>query len=65
MAASVSGSKTVTQNASPILTATLLTTLLAIPVESLTVLQFNQIRDALRKTPKGGAPNLTIGSILL
>lgn len=64
MAASVSGSKTVTQAVAPHLSASALTALLAIAVENLTVAQLNQIRDALDRIPKGTAPNSTIGSLL-
>ena len=65
MAASVSGSKTVTQAAAPHLSASVLTTLLATAIENLTVAQFNQIGDSLKRIPKGHQPNLTLGTILV
>ena len=65
MAATVTGSKTVTQPAAPHLPASLLTTLLATPIENLTVTQFTQINDALKRIPGGHAPTRTIGSILV
>ncbi len=64
MAATTSGTKTVTTAVAPHLSASTLSTLLAIPLENLTVAQFDQIRDALTRVPKGTAPGSVIGSIL-
>jgi hypothetical protein len=64
MAATTSGTKTVTVSVAPHLSATVLTTLLATPVENLTVAQFRQIEDALIRVPGGTVPGKTIGSIL-
>lgn len=65
MAAAVTGSKTVLHGVAPHLPASLLTSLLAIAPENMTVTQFNQIRDALKRIPRGGAPTKTIGSLLV
>ena len=64
MSASVSGSKTVTVAPAPHLSAATLTTLLATPIESLTVAQLKQINDALSRISGGQEPTKTIGSLL-
>ena len=64
MPASVSGAKTVTKSVAPHLSASVLTTLLAIAVENMTVKQFKQISDAIKHLPKGGDPTSTIGTLL-
>lgn len=64
MAASTSGTKTVTQSVAPHLSASLLTTLLGTPIESLTVAQFHQLADALARVAKGGMESASIGSLL-
>jgi hypothetical protein len=64
MAATTSGTKTVTHNIAPHLTASLLTTMLATPIESLTVAQLKQLRDAIKRTMGGDDPTRTIGSLL-
>jgi hypothetical protein len=64
MAATTSGTKTVTHTIAPHLTAAMLTTLLATPLESLTVAQLKQLRDALRRIDDGDNPTRTIGSLL-
>jgi hypothetical protein len=64
LAAQVTGSKTVTKDASPNATAAVLTALLATPIETLTVSQFRLLADVLRKVPGGDAPGKTIGSLL-
>jgi hypothetical protein len=64
MAASTSGTKTVTHTLAPHLTAAILTTLLATPIESLTVAQLKELRDALRRVDDGDNPARTIGSLL-
>lgn len=64
MAATVSGSKTVTKSPSPCCAASMLTTLLAIAPENMTVAQFYQILDALKRIPGGANPSATIGSLL-
>lgn len=64
MAASVSGSKTASKDASPALNAAVLTTLMGIAVENLKVSQLQQIVDALRRVSAGGDPARTVGSLL-
>ena len=64
MAASVSGAKTVTVSVAPHLSASALTTLLAIAVENMTVAQFYQVADALNRVSAGHEPTKTIGSLL-
>jgi hypothetical protein len=64
MPASVSGAKTVTNALAPHLSATVLTNLLAIAPENMTVAQMEQLNDAIRRVPKGKEPASTIGSIL-
>ena len=64
MACTVSGSKTCTISIAPHLSATALTALLAIGVENLTVDQFNQIADAIRRCGKAADHTATIGSFL-
>jgi hypothetical protein len=65
MAVVLTGSKTVTRTLAPHLSAALLTALLATPLESLTVLQINQIYDALKRLTDGKNPLRTIGSLLV
>ncbi len=48
MAATTSGTKTVTHSIAPHLPASMLTTLLATPLEALTIGQLNQLHDALK-----------------
>ena len=64
MAATTSGTKTVTHNLAPHLTGAILTTLLATPIESLTVGQLDALRDALRRCADGENPARTVGSLL-
>lgn len=64
MAATVSGSKVVTQTVSPALTHTLLTNLMGVAPENFTIAQWNQILDATKRISGGGNPNATIGSLL-
>jgi len=64
MAASTSGTKTVTHTLAPHLTAATLTTILATPIESLTVFQLKQLGDALKRLPDGRNPARTVGSLL-
>ena len=64
MAATTSGTKTVTHTIAPHLTAAILTTLLATPIESLTVGQLNALVDAVRRVADGENPSRTIGSLL-
>ena len=64
MAAQVTGSKTVTKAAAPHLTAAYLTTLMATPIELLTVQQLEDILDATKRTKGGDAPHNTIGALL-
>jgi hypothetical protein len=65
MAATTAGTKTVTHTLAPHLTASLLTTLLATPIETLTIAQFDEIADALKRIPDGENPVRTIGSLLI
>jgi len=64
MAATVSGSKTCTQGLAPHLSAARLTTILATPIENLTVAQFRDLRDALHRIAGGEEPSNTIGNLL-
>ncbi|HTB14608.1 MAG TPA: hypothetical protein VK752_23715 [Bryobacteraceae bacterium] len=64
MAATTSGTKTVTHSLAPHLSAALLTTLLATPLETLTVGQLNEMCDALNRLADGKNPARTIGSLL-
>ncbi len=64
MAATTSGTKTVTHTLAPHLTAALLTTLLATPIETLTIGQLNELCDALKRVADGQDPVRTIGSLL-
>jgi hypothetical protein len=64
LAAQVTGSKTVTKDVSPNATAKVLTTLLATPIEDLTIKQFQMLSDVLRKLPGGDAPGNILGSLL-
>jgi len=63
MAATVSGSKTVSNAVAPHLSGATITTLLATPVENLTVAQFKQIADALSRLKGGNAESTTLGSL--
>ena len=65
MAATTAGTKTVTHPLAPHLSTALLTTLLATPIENLTVGQLDQLCDALRRVPKGETPATTIGSLFV
>lgn len=62
--ATVSNSKTVSTSVSPALTASVLTALMAIPVEQLTIAQLRQLTDAVKCVPGGGAPSSVIGALL-
>ena len=64
MAATTAGTKTVTNTLAPHLTAAMLTTILATPIENLTVAQFKLIRDALKRVQDGDNPIRVIGSLL-
>jgi hypothetical protein len=64
MAATTSGTKTVTHSLAPHLTAAMLTTLLATPIELLTVSQLSEICDALKRIPDGETLGRTVGSLL-
>lgn len=63
--ASLTGSKTVTTNVSPALTASVLTTLMATPIEQFTIAQLHQLTDALKRIPGGGAPSSVVGALLV
>lgn len=64
MAVLLSGTKTVNNAVAPHLSAATLTTILATPVESLTVSQLRQLNDALHRVSGGSASGSTIGSLL-
>lgn len=64
MAATTSGTKTVTHTLAPHLTATTLTTILATALENLTVKQLDLLTDALTRVADGENPTRTIGSLL-
>jgi hypothetical protein len=64
MAATTSGTKTVTHALAPHLSATLLTTLMATPLENFTIAQLNEISDALKRVADGENPLRTIGSLI-
>ncbi len=64
MAATVSGSKTVTIGVAPHLSAPVLTLLMATAVENLTVAQLNMLRDAIDRIGKGAPLGSTLGSLL-
>lgn len=64
MAATVTGSKTCTQQLAPHLSAAKLTAILATAVENLTVAQFRDLKDALHRIAGGEESNNTIGSLL-
>ena len=63
MAATTSGTKTVTKDVAPHLSASSLTSLLAQPIENLTVAKFYKIEDALRRIASGHAESQTIGQL--
>jgi hypothetical protein len=65
MAATTSGTKTLTRTLAPHLTAAALTTLLATPIENLTVGQVHQLVDALKRTATGDDVTRTVGSLLI
>jgi hypothetical protein len=65
MAATTSGTKTVTKDLGPSYTAAQLTTILATPIENLTIAQFRLLEEALRKVPKGHDPSLVIGTLFV
>jgi hypothetical protein len=56
LAAQVTGTKTVTKDASPNATAAVLTALLATPIENLTISQFQMLADVYAKCPAATPP---------
>ena len=64
MAATVTGSKTCTQALAPHLTAAKLTTILATPIENLTVAQLGDLVDSLHRLAGGMEKSNIIGSLL-
>ena len=64
MAATVSGSKTLTTDYAPHLTAATLNTILATAVENLTKLQLKQLNDAIRRVSHDHNDSTTLGAIL-
>jgi hypothetical protein len=65
MAAAVTGSKTVTKDVAPTMTAAQLTTLLATAPENMTIAQVRTLHEALKRVSGGDAPELTVGSLLV
>lgn len=63
MAATTSGTKTVTVNVSPVHTAATLTTLFATPVELLTIGQLTSIVHFLDDKAGGKDPRTVIGTL--
>jgi hypothetical protein len=63
MAITFTGSKTVTTDLAPHLTAAQLTTLLAIAPENMTLAQVRQLEDAASRHPKGSNPANTLSTI--
>jgi hypothetical protein len=64
MAATVTGSKTCTQALAPHLSAARLTTILATPIENLTVAQLRDLVDALHRQAGGEEVTSVVGNIL-
>ena len=64
MAITISGTKTVTHDVAPHLTASTLTTLLATAIENLTVAQLRMLIDAIDRVGQGRNPSATIGTLL-
>lgn len=62
--ATTSGTKTVTQSQAPHLSATLLTNLLAVAPQNLTVAQLGTLKDALSRVAGGGNPATLLGGLL-
>jgi hypothetical protein len=61
------GTKTVTTTPHPGISTTTINTILALPIESLTLAQFRQIEDLLHRIPSGTSWDstvITIGSLL-
>ena len=65
MAASVSGAKTCTNDASPTENAARLTVLLAIAPENMTVAQLKELLDACQHVSSGDAETAVVGTILV
>lgn len=62
MAVSISGTKTVSKDASPTVNASALTTILALAPEQMTVAQLNILHDAVSHVGNSGQ-NVTIGTL--
>lgn len=65
MAIVLTGTKTVNNHVAPHLSATVMTAILATPVENLTVAQVKQLVDALKRIPGGTNPGATLGTIFI
>lgn len=68
MAATVSGSKTISANYSPALTGASLTTIMGIAPENWTLDQVHQLQEALSRVSGGGdmrSKIITVGSVLV
>lgn len=64
MAATTAGTKTVLHDYSPNHTAAALTTILAIPIELLTVGQLRILVHTLKSVPGGDDPTKVVGDLL-
>ncbi|MBV8846422.1 MAG: hypothetical protein JO307_26755 [Bryobacterales bacterium] len=64
MAATVTGSKTCTQALAPHLSAAKLTTILATPIENLTIAQLGDLIDGLHRLAGGMEKTYIIGNLL-
>jgi hypothetical protein len=65
MAIVFTGSKTVTKDVAPHLTAATLTALLATAPENLTFAQLKQLSDGVKRISGGHAPAATLGTIFV
>jgi hypothetical protein len=65
MAATVGGSKTCTQNVRPNITASVLTSLMALAPEALTVAQLHLLYDASRRVAAGPNPGATLSQVFI
>jgi hypothetical protein len=64
MPAVATGTKAVTKDLAPHLTATALTALLAKPIEQLTIRELATLADAIARVSRGHEPGITIGQLL-
>jgi hypothetical protein len=64
MAIVLTGTKTVTKDQSPAHTAAALTTILATPIEQLTIAQLRVLTHTLESVPGGHDPTKVVGDLL-